>query len=179
MELLLHWRNQLLVASIAAVLGLAPPLATNAHAQAQAAGASAADEKGIRDATALFYDAMNSALHGDLAPIGVVWSHSADVTDLGGVGDRALGWNAVRADYQNMSRLYPDGRIAPQDVIVVVGIELGYSVCNETGQLRSPEGPIVHFTRRATNIFRREGGKWKMVHHHADPGSLPSQGPSR
>ena len=174
------WRNLVSVAIVAAVFGLAPPLAKIAHAQANTAGApSPAAEKEIRDATTLFYAALNSALQGDLGPLGAVWSHRPDVSDLGGVGGRALGWNEVRTNFQNMGRLYPAGQITPQDTMVVVSGEMGYSVCNETGRLRSSEGPIVSFNRRATNIFRREDGKWKLVHHHADTTVGLSQGASQ
>jgi ketosteroid isomerase-like protein len=162
------WRNLILVVTVGALIGLAPPLATNARAQAQPAGASAAGQKEIRDATMLFYAALNTALHGDLNPLSAVWSHRPDVSDLDGVGGRALGWSEVRADFKNMARLYPDGHITPGDIIVVVDGDMGYSVCSETGQLRSTEGPMVKFNRRVTNIFRREEGQWKLIHRHAD-----------
>ncbi len=126
-----------------------------------------------------FYVALNSAMHSDLDPLSALWSHRPDVSNLSAVGGRADGWNEVYADFQNMARLYPGGRIAPRDIIVVVGTDMGYSVCTETGQLRSPEGPMVSFDQRATNVFRLEDGKWKMIHHHADASSTGSQGATR
>jgi ketosteroid isomerase-like protein len=175
-ELSASWRNLVSVVIVVVVIGFAPMLARTARAQTSAAGASPAAEKEIREATALFYAALNSALQGDLNPLGAVWSHRPDVSNLGGVGGRELGWNAVRADFQNLSRLYPAGRIDPRDTIVVVDGNIGYSVCNESGRLRSSEGPMVIFNRRATNIFRREDGKWKLIHHHADTTVGLSQG---
>ena len=176
MELSASLRNLVSVSIVVAVLTFAPSLARNAHAQANASGASPAAEKEIREATTLFYAALNSALQGDLGPLGAVWSHRPDVSNLGGIGGRQLGWNEVRTDFQNMARLYPAGQITPQDTIVVVGTDIGYSICNETGRLRSAEGPMVNFNRRATNIFRREDGKWKLIHHHADTTVGLSQG---
>jgi ketosteroid isomerase-like protein len=170
------WRNLVSAAIVAASIGFAPPLARTAHAQAKAEGASPAAEKEILAATTLFYDALNSALQGDLRPLGAIWSHRPDVSDLGGAGGRALGWNEVRNNFQNMGRLYPAGKITPQDILVVVGGDIGYSICNETGRLRSAEGPMVSFNRRATNVFRREGGEWKLIHHHADTTVGLSQG---
>jgi ketosteroid isomerase-like protein len=173
------WRNLGSVVIVIALLGIAPPLARTACAQSNSSGSSAAAEAEIRNATMRFYVALNSALHSDLDPLSSVWSHRADVSNLGAAGGRTAGWNEVHADFQNMARLYPGGRIAPQDIVVVAGTDIGYSICTETGQLRSPEGPMISFNNRATNIFRLEDGKWKMIHHHADAGSTGSREPTR
>jgi ketosteroid isomerase-like protein len=143
-------------------------LAQTAGAQSSPAAASTANENEIRAATLLFYAAFNSAVHGDLAPMRAVWSHRPDVSSLSAAGGHAVGWNEVYEGFQNMGRLYPGGRIEPRDISVVAGKDIGYSVCTETGQLRSSEGPMVSFNQRATNIFRLEDGTWKLVHHHAD-----------
>ena len=157
-----------------AVLGLAQ----TARAQ-DAPKASTAAEDAIRNVTKLFYVAFNSALHGDLDPMSTVWSHRADISNLSAAGGWASGWDEVRAGFRNMARLYPDGQIAPQDIKVVADGEMGFSVCKETGQLRSAEGPMVRFSERATNVFRLEDGKWKLVHHHADSNSTATQGVTR
>ena len=179
MELSAYWRNLGSVVIVIVVLGLAPPLAQTARAQSQAPGASAAAEDEIRSATMRFYVALNSTLHGDLDPLSAVWSHRPDVSNLSSAGGRVDGWNEVYADFQSMPRLYPGGRIAPRGIIVIAGRDMGHSVCTETGQLRSPEGPMVSFNQRATNIFRLEEGKWKLIHHHADASSTGSQGARR
>jgi ketosteroid isomerase-like protein len=161
------------------LLCLAQPLTGTARAQPNPHGSSTAAEGEIRNATLRFYVALNSAFHSDLNPMSATWSHRADVSNLSSVGGRAVGWNDVHGDFKNMARMYPGGSIAPSDIIIVAGKDIGYSVCTETGQLRSPEGPMVSFNQRATNIFRLEDGKWKMIHHHVDPSSAASQGPTR
>ena len=171
MELSGYWRNMLSVATAVALLSLAPPLARTARAQSPAPASStpsAANENDIRAATVLFYAAFNSSLHGNLAPMSAVWSHRPDVTSLSAAGGHAKGWNDVYAGFQNMARLYPGGSIEARDMTVVAGKDMGYSVCIETGQLRSSEGPMVKFNQRATNIFRLEDGSWKLIHPHAD-----------
>jgi ketosteroid isomerase-like protein len=163
------WRNLLSVLTVIALLSLAPPLAQTASAQSSSpTAASTANENEIRSATVLFYAAFNSALHGDLAPMSAVWSHRPDVSSLSAAGGHATGWNEVYAGFQNMARLYPGGSIEQRGMSVVAGKDMGYSVCTETGQLRSSDGPMVNFNQRATNIFRLEGGTWKLIHHHAD-----------
>jgi ketosteroid isomerase-like protein len=37
----------------------------------------------------------------------------------------------------------------------------------ERGQAKIGD-ELVHVDWRVTNIYRREGGGWKMVHHHTD-----------
>jgi len=160
-----YWRNLLFVLIVIASLSLAPQ---TARAQSQAPEPPTATENEIRAATLLFYAAFNTALHGNLAPMSAVWSHRQDVSSLSAAGGYATGWNEVHAGFQNMARLYPGGNIEQRNMKVVAGKDMGYSVCIETGQLRSSEGPMVTFNQRATNIFRLEGGAWKLIHHHAD-----------
>jgi ketosteroid isomerase-like protein len=177
LELSARWRNLLSLLIVLAMLGFVPPLASTACAQPRADRSSPAAENEIRAATILFYAALNTAIHGDLSPLSAVWSHRPEVTNLNGLGGLALGWTEVRADFRNMARLYPAGQFAPPQnfVMVVVVGDIGYSVCRETGELRSSDGPMVRFDRRATNIFQREDGKWKMIHHHADATTALSQ----
>jgi ketosteroid isomerase-like protein len=163
-----------IAASLLVALTLAFSAAPSIAQTGATSTASAAQE--IRDATMRFYIALNSVLRGDLKPMEAVWSRGPDVSNLSPAGDRARGWNAVYAYYKNMSRQNAGGRIAPADITVVAGINLGYSVCDENGETRSPEGPMVRYSQRVTNIFRLEEGKWKMIHHHADanPGGVQS-----
>jgi ketosteroid isomerase-like protein len=171
------WGKLLSLVTLLTLLGFATPLAGTACAQLRGEGSSPAAENEIRAATILYYAALNSAIHGDLNPLSAVWSHRPVVTNLNGLGGLALGWSEVRADFRNMARLYPAGHFAaPQNFVVVVVVgDIGYSVCTETGELRSSDGPMVRFDRRATNIFQREDGQWKMIGHHADATTALSQ----
>jgi ketosteroid isomerase-like protein len=40
-----------------------------------------------------------------------------------------------------------------------VGIERGHG---------KVAGEQIELEHRVTNVYRREGGQWKMVHHHTD-----------
>ncbi len=134
-------------------------------ARAQTAQAASGE---IQAATAKLYDAINAALNGDLAPIGTVWSHSADASDFGPLGGRAMGWNAILGEYQRSGRLTTAGKVTPRDITMAVAGDLGYSTCVEERNAQTTSGQTVTVTDRATNIFRREDGQWKLVHRHVD-----------
>jgi ketosteroid isomerase-like protein len=150
---------------VVAALGTATPVAT---AKAQPATSAAPAENEIRRATTHFYEALNTALQGNFEPLSAIWSHSPDVSDFSADGGEEFGWNAIHDHIRNVARLYPSGNIHGENVRVVGDGNIAYSVVTETGQMRSPDGAMVKFSQRATNIFRREGGAWKLVHHHAD-----------
>lgn len=38
----------------------------------------------------------------------------------------------------------------------------------EIGHVADPEGEDETVSLRATNLFRKENGSWKMIGHHAD-----------
>jgi ketosteroid isomerase-like protein len=162
---LYKWAIRVLCGTIAVVLfGVAT-------SRAETPGNSLVEESEVaqvRVATMRYYIALNSILRGDLEPMNNVWSHRSDVTNLSAAGDRTTSWNEVHSYYQNLGRQNLGGMVAPKDLSVVALGPLGYSVCVEVGQTRTPEGPMATFTQRATNIFRLEDGKWKLIHHHVD-----------
>ena len=162
------WPSLVSLAFMMAMLALAPLRTAYAQPPASAAEESP-NAKGIRAATTLFYDAVNTAIQGNFAPMSAVWSHRPDVSDFSADGGEEFGWSAILEHIRNVARLYPEGHIGAENVRVVADDgDIGYSVVTETGQMRSPDGPMVKFSQRATNIFRREEGQWKLIHHHSD-----------
>jgi ketosteroid isomerase-like protein len=51
--------------------------------------------------------------------------------------------------------------------LIVVGGDLAYATGRASGQA-TIAGEPVSFGHRVTNVYRRDGGEWKIVHHHAD-----------
>ena len=101
-------------------------------------------------------------------------SHREDVTILGGFGGYGeKGWDVVGARYDWASSQYKGGgaTLKVEYVSVVVSGDLAYTVGVErqegarVGDQQSPGRRAL----RATQIFRREDGAWKLLHRHGDP----------
>ncbi len=129
---------------------------------------SDADTAGVRDATTAFYAALNDMFVGNIAPMEALWSHESDVTQLGPMGGRLVGWDAVGADWRRVADVKLGGKVVAEGILVVAGPCMGYSVTEEVGQNIGADGKPIEVRFRATNIFRKEKGGWKMVHHHTD-----------
>ena len=125
-------------------------------------------EKELRAANDQFYAALNAMFTGDLAPMNASWSHRDDVTNMGPFGGRLTGWEAVGAEFQKEAGMKFGGRVVCMELIVQAGKDMGYTVCVEQGENMSTDGKPVTVSHRATNVFRRENGQWKLVHHHTD-----------
>ena len=155
---------------LAAIIAASPGFAQRAE-QAESKGKIATDanaEKELRAASDQFYAALNAMFVGELAPMNAIWSHRDDVTDLGPFGGRLVGWVAVGAEFKKEAGMKLGGHVGCKDVVVHAGSDMGYTVCVEEGQNMSADGKPVVVSFRATNVFRRENGQWKLVHHHTD-----------
>ena len=99
-----------------------------------------------------------------------LWSQRGDVTLSGGLGGAiAKGWLHVRERIEWVATQYVGGTRAHQAVAQYVGQDLGYVVVRETIRFKSPaDGRPVVQNLRVTQVFRREGGRWRIVHRHAD-----------
>ena len=114
---------------------------------------SAEDE--VRAVSQKFYAALNRMANGDAGAFADVWSHGASVTTMHPIGGREVGWDAVRRS------------IKLNDQYIQVAGDMAYELGIERGQV-TMAGQSVSFDDRVTNIYRRESGAWKIVHHHTD-----------
>ena len=95
------------------------------------------------------------------------WSHPADVTYMGPVGGFKVGWSEVLKDWETQAAMKLGGKVEASDVRIVVGKDIAV-VCNYEKGENNVEGKVQKVSIRATNTYRKEGGKWKMIGHHTD-----------
>ena len=129
---------------------------------------TAEDIVGVRAASDAFYSALNEMFVGNITSMYNVWSHEDDVTQLGPMGGRLVGWDSVGAEWRREASLKLGGTVSAEHVEVVAGPCMGFTVTDEVGQNMTADGKPIEVRFRATNIFRKEAGGWKMVHHHTD-----------
>jgi ketosteroid isomerase-like protein len=99
-----------------------------------------------------------------------LWSHSDDVTLSGGLGGAiAKGWPQVSERLDWVATQYAEGARTHQVVSRYVGNDLAYVVLHETIRFKRPTDRRAMVQElRVTQIFRRDAGRWRIVHRHAD-----------
>ena len=128
-----------------------------------------AAEDEVRQTSARFYAALNSMTNGDAGPMMAVWAHSGDVTTQHPIGAREVGWEQVRPVWEQVASMASRGQVRLRDQLIRVGTDLAYEVGVEEGEVTLAGERIAFGSQRVTNIYRREGAEWKIVHHHSDP----------
>ena len=126
---------------------------------------AAGDE--VRQASERFYAALNRLVNGDAGPMGDVWSQGADATTMHPIGGRQVGWDQVRDSWQQVAGIASGGKVTLGDRLIRVVGDVAYELGTEHVDA-TLAGQTVRTEVRVTNIYRREGGAWRIVHHHAD-----------
>ena len=124
-------------------------------------------EDEVRQASNQFYAALNRMVNGDAGPMMEVWSHSSDVTTMHPLGGREVGWEQVRVPWEQVAAMGGGGQVTLRDPLIRVGGDLAYESGTEVGEA-TLAGQQLSFETRVTNVYRREAGGWKIVHHHSD-----------
>lgn len=124
-------------------------------------------ENEVRSASEQFYSALNRMAKGEAGAMNGVWSHCTGATALHPIGGRDVGWDKIGSSFDNVAGIASGGEIRLKDQLIQVNGDLAYEVGTEEGTLTlgGLKAPIEH---RVTNIYRREPGGWKVVHHHTD-----------
>jgi ketosteroid isomerase-like protein len=126
------------------------------------------DAKAVEQAAGRFYASLNALFAGNFAPMDKVWSHADDVTYMGPAGGFQVGWKQVRANWEAQAAKKLGGKVEPRDTRITVGKDLAIVQCYEVGNNLNAQGQRVKVSIRATNIFRKENGQWKMIGHQTD-----------
>jgi ketosteroid isomerase-like protein len=103
---------------------------------------------------------------GEMKSMTTVWSHAEDVTYMGPGGGFQVGWEAVRKNWEAQAAMKLGGKVTPTQMKVTAGKDLAVVSDIEEGEVTI--GQVHKVYLRATNVFRKEGGKWKMIGHHTD-----------
>ena len=124
-------------------------------------------EDDVRAASRKFYGALNRMADGDSSAMADVWSHGASVTSMHPIGGRQVGWDAVAELFAQVAKLAAGGKVALTDQLIQVAGDIAYEIGVEGGDVTLGGHPVV-IDHRVTNVYRREDGAWRMVHHHTD-----------
>ena len=126
-------------------------------------------ETEVKQASDQFYTALNQMLAtGDAGALPAVWSQGQTGSTMNPIGDRELGRDQVLALWEQAGPAFSEGKASVDDLVVVpLGADVAYTVGTErfAGKVG---GETFRGEWRATNIYRREDGGWRIVHHHTD-----------
>jgi hypothetical protein len=115
------------------------------------------DEKALLAANQAFYQVFAER---DGEAMAALWARQAPIACIHPGWDVLAERDAVTASWRQLLANPGSPAIRCRDARAFVLGEAGFVVCHEV----LPEGVLV-----ATNIFVREDGTWKLVHHQAGP----------
>jgi|SRR6185295_15775194 ketosteroid isomerase-like protein len=114
-----------------------------------------------------FYEALQ---RGDIEKLMAVWSDDDDITCVHPGGPRVVGPAAIRAAFESM---FSNGTIDahPEKVRRLDSESTSVHSVLERVQVMTNEGPQAAWVV-ATNVYVKTALGWRMVAHHASPGSV-------
>lgn len=118
------------------------------------------------DIEATFYDALQK---GDLEKLMACWADEDDIVCVHPGGPRLVGSAAIRAAFEAM---FANGTIQarPTRVRKVESLTSAMHNLIESVEVLTPEGPR-QASVMATNVYHRTPQGWRLVAHHASPGT--------
>ena len=121
----------------------------------------------VCEASKKFYAGLNRMANGEKNALAAAWSQNGNATAMHPIGGREIGWKAVEDSFNQVAGVASDGKIELKDQMIYDLGDAAYEVGIEKAQFKIA-GQDVRGEIRVTNIYQKENGSWKMVHHHTD-----------
>ncbi|MDQ2870772.1 MAG: nuclear transport factor 2 family protein [Acidobacteriota bacterium] len=121
-------------------------------------------ETAVAAANLAFYRALEAR---ELSAIDLVWSHSETASCIHPGWHRLDGWREIRRSWENIFESSRPWTVTCEDVRIVISGEMAWVSCVEVIRPFGSTRPDAAARMQATNLFAREDGDWKMIHHHA------------
>jgi ketosteroid isomerase-like protein len=88
-----------------------------------------------------------------------------------------VGWVDVSQAIRKVASVYSSSGVVEFEVVAAgLSGDLAYLVGHERAASSIEDGTAEDLRLRITQVYRREGGEWKLVHRHADAGPGNSAG---
>ena len=124
------------------------------------------DELAVAAANLAFYRALEAR---NLSAMEQVWLHDDSATCVHPGWHRLNGWEEVRRSWENIFANARRWTVACEDIRIHVVEDAAWVTCTEVLTLAGADTDDEPARMQATNIFVRQDGGWRMVHHHASP----------
>ncbi len=118
------------------------------------------------DVETTFYEALRS---GDLDKLMACWADEDEIVCVHPGGSRLVGMASIRASFE---ALFANGvvRAQPERIQRVESMGACLHSLIERVDILGPEGPAQAYVI-ATNVYHKTVQGWRMVAHHASPGT--------
>jgi ketosteroid isomerase-like protein len=113
------------------------------------------------------HEAITQQSQGHPEPFLELWSHADDVSVMAAIGGYQVGFEQVSKLLTAASKTQTFESWSAENLVTIVGDGLAFSVELEHYG-RHTDGQKEEMTLRATQIYRREGDEWKVIHRHGD-----------
>jgi ketosteroid isomerase-like protein len=121
----------------------------------------------LREFIAQCHEALTEQSQGRPERLLGLWSHADDVSIMAAIGGYHVGFDAVSDLLSAASKTQSFDSWSAENLVTYVAGVLGFSIELEHYG-RVIEGEDQGMTLRATQIYRREDGRWRIVHRHGD-----------
>lgn len=115
-------------------------------------------------------EAARAYVRGDAAPLGQVVAHESEATFFGPAGGYQQGAAQVFERYERDAKSFQPGGDSHFEILQMAASDgVAYWVGFQRASAQFAGSPkAVEMNLRVTELFRREGDDWKLVHRHAD-----------